>query len=238
MKKILVITLSLVIISGLCACGNKNTDNPVDDVKVESNADVEGTNKKDKEETSAKTETTVDDVKKTKETAANLFDYDEVEGGISIKDYTGDDKIVVIPEKIDGKVVVEVGANAFINNEDIKAVKLSDSIEVIKEQAFVNCESLEIFISGKGLKTIEPRVFLNNNLKCVELNEGLETLEISCFGFLNTMEIEMPSTVTNVDLPFLVNDGHTVTIVCEKGSAMQQYLNSDECYDGLVWKEK
>lgn len=233
MKKILAIILSLIIILGLCVFCYKNTN----ETQIENDINME-TNETEKESSENKSEITVENIKKAKETNTTLFNYREVEGGISIIDYIGEDEIVIIPEKIDGYTVVEIGEHAFINNEDIKAVKLSDTVEIIKEQAFVNCESLEIFISGKSVKTLEPRVFLNNNLKHVELNEGLENLNISCFGFLNTMEIEIPSTVVNVDLPFLVNDGHTVTIICEKGSAMEQYLNSDECYSGLVWKEK
>ena len=39
-------------------------------------------------------------VKNAKETDASKFDYQEVESGISITDYTGEDEIVVIPKTI------------------------------------------------------------------------------------------------------------------------------------------
>jgi len=54
-------------------------------------------------------------VKNAPVTDASKFEYEEVEGGISITDYTGDDEIVVIPEIIDGQKVVEIGSSAFAN---------------------------------------------------------------------------------------------------------------------------
>ena len=170
---------------------------------------------------------TIEKVKNTKETNSSLFSYVEVEGGISITDYTGTDEIVVVPEVIDGKTVVSVGKNAFVNNDTMKGLKIANTIKTIEYGACLNCTELQVLVSGTSLKTINDYAFSSTKLEFVELNNGLETLEISCFGFTNLKEIEIPSSVININLPLLVdevNNNGSITVIGKVGSAAEQYV--------------
>ena len=68
---------------------------------------------------------------------------------IVIVAYNGSESKLIIPETIDGKKVVEIGAHAFATNESIKSVRLSQHIEIIGSYAFYGCSFLsDIYISN------------------------------------------------------------------------------------------
>jgi len=176
---------------------------------------------------STSSDITIESVKNAKETNFALFSYVDVDGGISITDYTGTDEIVVIPEVIDGKTVVSIGRNAFVNNDTIKGLKIANTVHTIEYGACLNCTELKVLVSGTSLKTINDYAFSSTKLEYVELNNGLETLEISCFGFTYLKQIEIPSSVVNINLPLLVdevNNNGTITVIGEVGSAAERYV--------------
>lgn len=75
-----------------------------------------------------------------------LYDDDTV----AIVMYNGNESNLVIPETIDGKNVVEIGAHSFASNEKIKSVRLPKTIESIGSYAFYGCSSLsDIYIGNK-----------------------------------------------------------------------------------------
>ena len=55
--------------------------------------------------------------------------------GLASGDYTK----VIIPEKIDGKPVTKINAQAFMNKNKIKEVIIPDSVRSIGAQAFYGC---------------------------------------------------------------------------------------------------
>lgn len=221
MKKILVFLLAGIMILGVAGCGQKDATTEND-----SQATIENNDNKGQEENNVFSSIGfgVEAVKSAPETDASMFQYEEIDGGISITDYTGEDAIVVIPEKIDGQDVIAVGEYAFSNNEDIKGVKIADSVTVIERDAFCNCSKLEIVICGKNLSTIEIYAFNN----CValwhmELNEGIEILKESCFAMTDSLkEIFIPSSVVTMEYPFIETQTN-VTIHTEAGSVAEQY---------------
>lgn len=213
MKKIFILLVSSLLLLNLCACqNNTNLDN------------IDGSQQTENKNEASSGAITIDDVKKAKVTDSSKFEYENVDGGISITDYNGDDEIVVIPEKIDGLDVVEIGENAFANNDEIKGIKIADNISVIGKNAFVNCYNLEVVICGENLKVIEEFAFDNcESLYIVELNDKLETLKESCFAGTDTLEkIYISNNVVNIEYPFLETDTN-VTIITEAGSAAEQY---------------
>lgn len=225
MKKILIFLLAGTMIFGVVGCGQKDTTTEEDNQVI-----IENSDNKDKEENNASSSVGfgVEAVKSASETDASMFQYEEVEGGIAITDYTGEDEIVVIPKQIDGQDVVVVGEYAFANYEHVKAVKIADSVVAIGESAFGNCTGLEIVICGEGLSTIGEYAFnYCDSLYHLELNEGLETLELSCFPLNDVLkEVYIPSSVVNID-GILVASQTDVTIITEAGSAAEQYANEE-----------
>lgn len=223
-KKLLCLLLAVILCCSLVACG-KDTDN---NQSAYNNTDKISTITNDRKNSNNTDEISVADVKNASQTDATLFDYEDVEGGISITGFNGNDEIVVVPQSIDGKSVVSIGRNAFINNSTIRGLKISDSIHTIGDSAFMNCVELEVFVSGTSLKKLDSFSFCAcKKLRDVELNQGLESM-IQCFGFAGISKIEIPSSVTEMFVPFCVPSLDCyVTIIGESGSYVEQYVNEN-----------
>lgn len=80
--------------------------------------------------------------------------YDDMAGGIKIIAYTGSGGNVDIPATIDGKIVVEIGANAFNGNSALTGVNLPNSVTVLGLGSFYNCQNLNSVFLGNGLISI------------------------------------------------------------------------------------
>ena len=90
-----------------------------------------------------------------------LLEYEEVDGGVKITKYIGEESAVAIPDKIDGKDVVCIGKEAFAANRWLTAIVLPDSIKTIESLAFYGCRSLCYIDLGGGKKTVEDYAFAN-----------------------------------------------------------------------------
>ena len=117
---------------------------------------------------------------------------------------------VVIPEYINGMMVVAIKENAFQDNKNIKTLTLSGTVEVISHHAFAGCENLESVtfadtsvlnpnITGtqSQLKYIRDNAFEN----CTSLTEVIipySVKQIDSYAFAgctNIKKILIPSTV-------------------------------------------
>lgn len=87
------------------------------------------------------------------------FGYKDVQGGVEITSYRGQNMNVVIPDSIDGKPVVSIGRTAFYVS-DITSVDIPASVKTIGEKSFSYCGDLtKVTFRGNGLETIEDRAF-------------------------------------------------------------------------------
>lgn len=73
----------------------------------------------------------------------------------------------VIPDMVDDIIVRALDRNFFISCTKLTVVTISDCVEEIGEQAFMNCEMLHTINFGKNLRIIAPRTFIG----CVALEE-------------------------------------------------------------------
>ena len=221
MKKLLIITLVLALVLCLSACGDRGSN--IDGNQTENNGITENVEDtaKENEVVDNNKEITVEMVENAPATDESFFKVVDVEGGVSIDEYTGTEEIVVIPETIGGKTVVEIEDGAFVNAETIKGIKFADTIEVLGEGAFINSECIEIIVTGSGLKIIEANAIgLCPNLREVKLNEGLEIIDSAGIGLNdNLKELYIPSTVTEIN--YVPADGST--IICEAGSEAEKF---------------
>ena len=64
------------------------------------------------------------------------FEYEADKNGITITDYTGKEKKIKIPEKINGKKVIEIDTTAFKKNKTVRKIIMPDSVESIGYQTF------------------------------------------------------------------------------------------------------
>ena len=104
------------------------------------------------------------------------------DGQAVITHYTGRDKNVELPWNIEGKMVAEIGPEAFAGNTTIETVKLPIGVTVIREKAFKGCANLKSVEFPSRLETIEEGVFLGcTALKELEIPESVVEINMECF---------------------------------------------------------
>lgn len=93
-------------------------------------------------------------------------------GNAVLYKYTGNEKNVVVPEKIDGYTVTKISIQTFCRNENIKSVTIPDTVTEIGEFAFRGCTLLKKVKLPKTLRVLERGVFEKCiNLKSIEIPE-------------------------------------------------------------------
>jgi len=125
------------------------------------------------------------------------FRYTEIENGIRISLYVGNDTDVVIPDKIDEKPVVKIDRYAFQSGK-ITSVYIPDSVISIEAGAFINCDQLSEVYFGRGITSIAKSAFRScYSLEKIILPEGLQSLGDNAFADCSSVkEIFIPKTLT------------------------------------------
>ena len=233
-KRLLVLGLAFTMLAatacGTSSDGGNKTSKADKKVTATSNSDkTSETQKNDDKKDDAKEsyksadDITMDDLKNHEETPADDFEYGEgPNDSIVIDGYTGEDPIVVIPNEIDGKKVVDFG-KAFTNNKDIIAIKIGDNIEEVAEGALTNCDNLKYIVFGKNVKTINNGLLGGQKIEQVELNDGLEKLGCSPsgVGLLSKIDISIPESVTEICF------SGAKTMIVKAGSSAEAYAKEN-----------
>lgn len=135
------------------------------------------------------------------ETVSGDFTYIVLsDGTLSLTGYSGDEKEIVVPDTLDGKIVSEITETVFSNNDKITEVTFGDNIKCLKVGCFENCTSLETVTAGNGLLDIGDECFLN----CKSLKEFYipsKTIFLGNDAFVNCSslkEIELPNTLMKI----------------------------------------
>ncbi len=236
MKKTIIWILAMVMLLSLCACSSQTEET---DVPNETENQGQQNNQKPTEKNPAKP-LTVDDVMAAPETDAGDFWYEVTDAGVEIKKYEGEGGIVVVPAEIEGVDVVLIGEDAFANADKVTAVKLPDTVQRVEDQAFVNCTSMEIFVSGAGVIYLGEYAFnACISLSTVILSDVLEVIDDMCFASTALTEVELPSTVVEINYAFRGKSAEEpITIVGETGSYVEQYVQENGESRNLVFRAK
>ena len=235
-KRLLVLGLAFtMLVATACGTSSDNGDKTSkadktvtatnDDKKTETqkNDDKDAKKEETKESYKSADDITMDDLNNHEETSADDFEYgDGPDGSVVIDGYTGDDPIVVIPNEIDGKKVVDFG-KTFTNNKDIVAIKIGDNIEEVAEGALTNCDNLKYIVFGKNVKTINNGLLGGQKIEQVELNDGLEKLGCSPsgVGLLSKIDISIPESVTEICF------SGAKTMIVKSGSYAESYAKEN-----------
>ena len=145
------------------------------------------------------------------ETDPSLFEITE-DGTISVKDYWAyyygskewTVENVVIPEKIDGIVVKNIADNFFKVNgkENIKSIKIPNTVTFIGEYAFRYCPELEDVIISEGVTSlsIADRAFEGcYELASITIPEGVTEIGADAFAGCNKLiSISIPSSLATI----------------------------------------
>ena len=88
------------------------------------------------------------------------FRYVENANGITIKKFIGSETEAIIPEKIDGKKVTEIGDRAFYQCDSLKSVTIPNSVTSIGYCAFYQCYNLISITIPKSVTSIGSCAFV------------------------------------------------------------------------------
>ena len=242
-KRLLVLGLAFTMLAAT-ACGTSSDDGNKTSkadktVTATSNSDkTSETQKNDDKKDDAKEsyksadDITMDDLKNHEETPAEDFKYrDKSNGEAVIKEYTGDDPIVVIPNEIDGKKVVDFG-KTFTNNKDIIAIKIGDNIEEVAEGALTNCDNLKYIVFGKNVKVINDGLLGGSKIEQIEFNDGLEKMgsNVSGVGLKSKIDVSIPESVTEMTFR------GAKTLIVKSGSYAESYAKEYADKLGMAYK--
>ena len=242
-KRLLVLGLAFTMLAatacGTSSDGGNKTSKADKTVTATSNSDkTSETQKKDDKKDDAKEnyksadDITMDDLKNHEETSAEDFEYgDGPNGSIVIDGYIGDDPIVVIPNEIDGKKVVDFG-KTFTNNKDIIAIKIGDNIEEVAEGALTNCDNLKYIVFGKNVKVINDGLLGGSKIEQIEFNDGLEKLgsNVSGVGLKSKIDVSIPESVTEMTFR------GAKTLIVKSGSYAESYAKEYADKLGMAYK--
>ncbi len=128
------------------------------------------------------------------------FAYEPSGDGWVVSGYTGKDRDVDIPARIDGKPVRLIASNAFAENATIASVRVPDTVTFIGNYAFSSCPSLEQAHIDASLEALNLGLFWNcPRLADVTLPEGLVNLGDGAFRDCTGLRtIEVPFTVQRI----------------------------------------
>lgn len=106
-------------------------------------------------------------------------------------------KEIIIPDTYEGEKVIAIGEGAF-KNSNISRIKLPDTIESVKKDAFYNCKNINSITIPKGVKEIRASAFENcTNLMSISLPEGLTEIRANAFKNNESLSnIELPESLT------------------------------------------
>lgn len=128
-------------------------------------------------------------------------DFDYIGGketGLEIVGYKGSDKMVYIPDEIDGIPVTSIKGTFSNDGKGVKGVRLGKNLKIVKFGSFGNNKDIEVFVS-EGLEVLEYAVFIKSpNLREVAFNEGLKKIGASLMPGTAVKEVTIPSTVEEV----------------------------------------
>ena len=110
-------------------------------------------------------------------------------------------------------IIIEEGITdisyAFNSNLYIESITIPSTVTVIMDSAFDSCENLKTVNLSQGLKTIDYYAFGNcRSLTSIEIPEGVTTVVNDAFqGCINLESVSIPSTITDW--------GQNVFMLCE-----------------------
>ena len=154
----------------------------------------------------------------------DIYIYDQYENStVRITGIDGMPKHLIIPEKINGMTVVEIGERAFAENDTLiylelpkgniklgkgfcsdsialTGINLSGSVNIIPENAFENCANLARIDGTDQLAAIESQAFAGcSSLPSLAIPETLTSIGTEAFrGCTALSRIRIPSAVTSI----------------------------------------
>lgn len=112
-----------------------------------------------------------------------VFEYRVIGNGCEITSCSGTvSGELIVPDTIDGRVVVSVGERAFYDLDSISSVTLPTTVESIGSEAFADCSNLLSFVMPDSVSYMGNSVFDGcKNLRTVVLSDNIISLPDGTF---------------------------------------------------------
>ncbi|MBR0529465.1 MAG: leucine-rich repeat domain-containing protein [Ruminococcus sp.] len=128
-----------------------------------------------------------------------VYVFSSKHNGIEIKQYTGLDEVVEIPDVIAGVKVTDIGYMSFAKNEYVKKIVIPDGVEYIGEGAFYKCTNLERIDLPDSVTFIDQGAFCETgNLNTIKLPDGITEIEMGTFSRSGIKSITLPNNLTTI----------------------------------------
>ena len=175
-----------------------------------------------------------------------------------ISGYTGSEKELNIPDRIDGYTVTEIGYKAFENRTDLTAVTIPDSVTNIGDYAFAGCGGLGSLTIGNSVTSIGDYAFLDckgltsviipdsvtgigssafldcDSLSSVTIGSSVADIGISAFYCCKKLSaVTIPDSVTSIG-DYAFRDCAALTSVNIPASVTKIGLSAFENCEGLT----
>lgn len=160
----------------------------------------------------------------------NVSDYEVTDlgnGKAELTKFVGfEQEDMLVPNVIDGKQIVSIGANAFDSCKGIKRLVIAPGIKSIGAYAFQNCYGLQETIVGEGTETLEKGSFCGcHALKKISLPTTLSTLKqghhkdyshlqsTGVFSESGLESIDLPNGITTIPVDAFMNCRYLKTVI-------------------------
>lgn len=154
------------------------------------------------------------------------YEYEILDGGVTITKYTGSDTVVEVPSQIEGVDVWFIDDHAFEFKYKITSVTLPDTLTGIGESAFSDCSALESINIPEGVTHIDRGAFIAcTSLTDITLPASVETVQEEAFTAceaLTSLTIENPKLVYQ---SWGLEDLPNVWIYAPEGSETAQWAS-------------
>lgn len=178
------------------------------------------------------------------------FEVSSYGGGVEITGYNGSERILSIPDTLDGKKVVRIGNSAFEKNSSISSVSIPSGVTEIGSYAFKSCRNLKSVTLPRSVSVIESYAFdgcssLTNvslprtiseissytfrgcsALANIVIPNSVQYIDNSAFANCKTLRIEVPETVEEIHKNAFTR-GNYVVFKGKQGSVAEIYAEAN-----------
>lgn len=120
--------------------------------------------------------------------------------GIRITSYNGfENERVIVPKEIDGKPVISIGVEAFMNT-NLSQIILPSTLKGILASAFKGCKNLTHIDLPYGLEYLGPSCFSSTALSSITIPDTVTSLSEKCFSGCNNLEkVLLGNNITEIE---------------------------------------